>query len=137
RQVLTHIIHRSPTGTEDTDTIKNTPHERRTSKAYNRGSDHGCTKAENARRGFDAALADSSIRRHPSDAAPAADSEPGRVLCHVRRGLRSPGQTQLVEDATHVVLDRLLRQEQLLRDFTVGVALGKAFKDFALLIGKR
>ena len=53
------------------------------------------------------------------------------------RGLGSPFQAELGEQAGDVVLDRLLGQEQPLPDLPVGHPLGDAAQDLALLLGQR
>src|SRR2546428_6400227 len=72
-----------------------------------------------------------------TEALPRGPLEARSPLCHERGRLGAPREAELVEDAAHVVLDRLLRQEQGLADLAVRLSLGQLLEHLALLFGKR
>jgi hypothetical protein len=55
---------------------------------------------------------------------PASLLEPRPVLSHIRGGLGSSRQAELIEDPADVVLYRLLGKKELLPDLAIGMALG-------------
>src|SRR5436309_1565215 len=59
------------------------------------------------------------------------------MLRHICGGLGAPRQTELVEDPAHIVLHRLLGQEQRLADLTVGATLSQSRENLALLFRER
>src|SRR5213083_1069993 len=59
------------------------------------------------------------------------------MLRHICGGLGAPRQTELVEDPAHIVLYRLLGQEQRLADLTVGATLSQSRENLALLFRER
>src|SRR5438034_6849097 len=59
------------------------------------------------------------------------------VLRYVGGRLRTPRESELVEDAAHVILHGLLGEKEHGPDLAVGLALGELLEHLALLLGKR
>src|SRR5690349_19487824 len=92
-------------------------------------------RRSSSRRGSAARLR--AIAAEPTCWSGRADPGPWSVqqLGGEHRGLGASFETELGEDARHVVLHRLLGEEQLLADLAVGQALGDQLEDATLLRG--